>query len=157
MLNLKLKDILLIKTPLILKDQKLICYPYLIAVVKVIMPRPFLKPRIAKTVITADLVKGVVGRSNMVPEVSEVKIKSEALIPSQLQDEEAINKVRKLALKWALSKFHLMKTPDIEIEKVEKAYKAFILTNNENDKTILVDSMKGLNDYIDLTDKLIYK
>src|SRR5690625_5849159 len=65
--NEEYESVSLIETPMDLSGRELVCYPYLIVLCKVSMPRMFMKPRIAWTVITVDLVKGVPLRSNMFP------------------------------------------------------------------------------------------
>jgi hypothetical protein len=147
----QIKTVSLIETPFDLKDREVMCYPYFITAIQVAMPRPFLKPRLAYTVVTTDLVKGIPARANMFPETTEIEIDSTALVPSLLSREEATKKARKLALKWAMYKFHLFRTPKIDIVKVEEAYKAFFFAEI-NKERILVDSVKGLED-VKLTKK----
>ena len=137
------KSVSLINTPMDLSERELVCYPYLIVLCKVSMPRMFMKPRTAWTVITVDLVKGVPLRSNMFPETTEISIKPSALVPAVLSNEEAINKSRKLALRWVMYKFHAFKNPEIEIVKEQEVYKAFFFAEADG-KEILVDSVKGL-------------
>ena len=133
----------LIETPMDLSGRELICYPYLIVLCKVSMPRMFMKPRVAWTVITVDLVKGVPLRSNMFPETKEISIKPSALVPAVLSEEEAVQKARKLVLRWVMYKFHAFKNPEIEIVKQQAVYKAFFFAEADG-KEILVDSVKGL-------------
>lgn len=141
--NEEFTSVSLIDTPMDLSGRELVCYPYLIVLCKVSMPRMFMKPRTAWTVITVDLVKGVPLRSNMFPETTDISIKPSALIPAVLSNEEAINKSRKLVLRWVMYKFHAFKNPEIEIVQEQAVYKAFFFAEAEG-REILVDSVKGL-------------
>lgn len=138
-----METVSLIDTQFNLEDKDVICYPYLITAVRIYMQRPFLKPRIAHTVITTDLVKGTALRANMFPPTSEIEISNSALVPVLISEEDAIKKARKLALRWAMAKFHLFRTPTIEIVEMKKVYKAFFYVHTDK-KDILVDSVKGL-------------
>ncbi len=139
----KLASVSLIDTPMDLNDRELICYPYLIVLCKVSMPRMFMKPRTAWTVITVDLVKGVPLRSNMFPDTTDITIKPSALVPAVVSREEAIKKSRKLVIRWVMYKFHAFKNPEIEIVKEQAVHKAFFFAEADG-KEILVDSVKGL-------------
>lgn len=141
--NEDVSSVSVIRSQIDLSDREVICYPYLIVLCKVNMPRMFMKPRTVWTVITVDLVKGVPLRSNMFPETSGIGIKSSALVPAVISHEEAIRKSRKLVLKWVMHKYHAFKTPEIEIVKQEEVYKAFFFTETAG-REILVDSVKGL-------------
>lgn len=143
MLSNNMESISLINTPYHLDEREVVCYPYLIIALKIQMPRPFMKPRIAYTVVTADLVKGMVARSNMFPETNEIEIDNDALVPTIVSNEEALKKARKLSLKWAMYKFHLFRNPEIEVVKMKEVYKAFFYVNIKSEK-VLVDSVKGL-------------
>lgn len=141
--NEEYRSVSIIDTPMDLSDRELVCYPYLIVLCKVSMPRIFMKPRTAWTVITVDLIKGVPLRSNMFPETTEVTIKSSALVPAVISNEEAIKKSRKLAIRWVMHKFHAFKNPEIEIVKEQEVHKAFFFAEADG-REILVDSVKGL-------------
>lgn len=138
-----MKAVSLIDTRFNLEDKEVICYPYLIVAIRIYMQRPFLKPRIAHTVVTADLVKGIALRANMFPPTSDIEISNSSLVPALIPHEEAIKKARKLALRWAIAKFHLFRTPTLEIVKTKQVYKAFFYVHANGNK-ILVDSVKGL-------------
>lgn len=138
-----IKTVSIIETPMDLSEREVVCYPYLIVLCKVSMPRLFLKPRIAWTAITVDLVKGVALRSNMFPDTGENDLKSSALVPPLLSYEEGVKKARKLAVKWVMYKFHAFKTPEIEIVREQEVYKAFFFAE-ANGREMLVDSVKGL-------------
>lgn len=138
-----LTTVSIIDTPVGFSEREVVCYPYLIVLLKVSMPRLFLKPRIAWTAITVDLVKGVPLRANMFPETTEIDIKASALVPAMMEYDEAIKKARKLAVKWVMYKFHAFKAPEIEVVKEQKVYKAFFFAQADG-KNILVDSVKGL-------------
>lgn len=138
-----LTTVSIIDTPVDFSEREVVCYPYLIVLLKVSMPRLFLKPRIAWTAITVDLVKGVPLRANMFPETTEIDIKTSALVPPMTEYDEAIKKARKLAVKWVMYKFHAFKTPEIEVVKEQKVYKAFFFAQADG-KNVLVDSVKGL-------------
>lgn len=137
------KLVSIINTPMDLSDRELVGYPYLIVLCKVTMPRIFMKPRTAWTVITVDLVKGVPLRSNMFPETTEIDIDSSALVPPVLTAEEAINKARKLVIRWVMHKYHAFRNPEIEIVQEQEVYKAFFFSEIDG-REILVDSVKGL-------------
>ena len=138
------ESISLIQTPYDLEGRELVCYPYLITTLKISMPRPFLKPRIVFTVVTTDLVKGIAARANMFPEADKIQIQKSALVPPVISYEQAVSKARKLALKWIMYKFHVFRTPAIEIVQEQESYKAFFFIETENKKA-LVDSVKGLD------------
>lgn len=133
----------LIKTGFDLEDREVVCYPYLIVTFKVHLPRLFLKPRIAYTVVTADLVKGVAARSNMFPETTEVEIQEDSVVQELVGEDEALGKARKTALRWIMYKFHPFRAPRIEVLQQQKVYKAFFHADIKG-KTVLVDSVKGL-------------
>src|SRR5690625_2287852 len=109
-----METISLIKTGFDLKDREVVCYPYLIITFKIHLPRLFLKPRIAYTVVTADLVKGAAARSNMFPETEEVDIQESSIVPDLIEEEEALTNARKTALRWIMYKFHSFRAPRIE-------------------------------------------
>lgn len=141
--NEEYESVSLIETPMDLSGRELVCYPYLIVLCKVSMPRVFMKPRIVWTVITVDLVKGVPLRSNMFPGTVDISIKPSALIPAVLSHEEGIKKARKLVLRWVMFKFHAFRTPKIEIVKEQAVHKAFFFAEADG-REILVDTVKGL-------------
>lgn len=139
-----METISLIETPYELAGRKLVCYPYLITTLKISMPRPFLKSRIVFTVVTTDLVKGIAARANMFPGANDIDIQKSALVPPVISYEEAVNKARKLALKWIMYKFHVFRAPIIEIVQEQESYKAFFFIDTDK-KRILVDSVKGVD------------
>lgn len=141
--NQENRSVSLINTAMDLSERELVCYPYLIVLCKVSMPRFFMKPRTAWTVITVDLVKGVPLRSNMFPETTDIDIKPSALVPAVLSNEEAIKKSRKLVIRWVMHKFHAFRNPEIEIVQEQEVYKAFFFAE-ANGREILVDTVKGL-------------
>ncbi|SOC43848.1 hypothetical protein [Salinicoccus kekensis] len=141
--NEEYESVSLIETPMDLNGRELVCYPYLIVLCKVSMPRMFMKPRVAWTVITVDLVKGVPLRSNMFPETADINIKPSALVPAIVSHEEAVKKARKLVLRWVMFKFHAFRNPEIEIVKEQAVYKAFFFAEADG-REILVDTVKGL-------------
>lgn len=143
-----LKNVKLIETRLDLDKRKLICYPYYVMEIQVTIPRPFVKSRIVRTVITADLVKGAVMRSDCYPKGNEIYLSNKALIPPVTSLQESEKKAEKLALRWALSKYHLMRSPNIEVVKSDMMYKAFCLLKMPDGQTVLVDSMKGMKDTV---------
>ncbi|HIW12096.1 MAG TPA: hypothetical protein H9891_02945 [Candidatus Salinicoccus stercoripullorum] len=138
-----METISLIKTGFDLKDREVVCYPYLIITFKIHLPRLFLKPRIAYTVVTADLVKGAAARSNMFPETEEVDIQESSIVPDLIEEEEALTNARKTALRWIMYKFHSFRAPRIEVIQRQKAYKAFFHADVKG-RTVLIDSVKGL-------------
>lgn len=138
----------LVQTNYDLDRKQLICYPYYVMRIRVTIPRPFLNPRVVTPVITADLIKGVVMRADRYPELQEVYLPKEALIRPITTLKEAEKKAKKLAFKWALGKFHMVRNPEIEIVRCDRIFKAFCLLKTPEGQTILVDSMKGLTDAI---------
>lgn len=138
-----METISLIKTGFDLKDREVVCYPYLIVTFKIHLPRLFMTPRIAYTVVTTDMVKGAAARSNMFPEMLEIGIQGTSIIPELVEEEEALKNARKTALRWIMYKFHSFRAPRIEVIQSQKAYKAFFHADIKG-RTVLVDSVKGL-------------
>lgn len=138
-----METVSLIKTGFDLKDREVVCYPYLIVTFKIHLPRLFMTPRIAYTVVTTDMVKGAAARSNMFPETAEIGIQGTSIIPELIEEEEALKNARKTALRWIMYKFHSFRAPRIEVIQRQKVYKAFFHADIKG-RTVLVDSVKGL-------------
>lgn len=140
----KVKTIRIIETPYDLEKQSIICYPNLILDFRISVYRLFMKPRIVYSTITVDLVKGQAARSNMFPNHEEIEIPDTAIITRLVSTETAIDTAKELVLKWLRHKFNIYKVPDMEIVQQQEVFKAFFHIQGQNDDTILVDSVRGV-------------
>lgn len=138
-----IKTIKIIDTPYDLEGKDIVCYPNLILLCKVSVPRLFMKPRIIKFPITVDLVKGSAAISDMYPESQEISIHNQSLIPIVAVKEEALASARQIIIKWVRHKFKAYKVPEIEIVKEEEIYKVFFYSEIY-EEMVLIDSIKGL-------------
>jgi len=134
----------LIETPYDLADKNIVCYPNLILLFKIQVPRLFMTPRTVYSAITVDLVKGEAARSNMYPKSQPIEIPEDALIPRLTSNDEAIDTAQKLVMRWLRHKFKIYKAPEIELSKQQEVHKAFFYTRNHKDEVLLVDSVKGI-------------
>lgn len=136
-------EIQIIDTPYNLNDKSIICYPNIVYLLKVKVPRVFMKSRIVYSFITVDLVKGVAALSDIFPDYKTIRINESSLVPRLITTEKATKEARKLIIKWARHKFKVYKVPEIEVVKQQELYKAFFHMEMNN-KKILVDSIKGI-------------
>lgn len=134
----------LIQTPYDLEGREVVCYPNLLLLFKVEVPRLFMPPRTAYSAVTVDLVRGEAARANMFPESQQIEIHEDALIPRLTSYEAAMAAARKLVMRWLRHKYKIYKVPHIELVKQQEAYKAFFYTRDHNDEPLLVDSIKGV-------------
>lgn len=140
-----IKNISVIETPYNLDGKEIICYPNLILYLKIKVFRLFMKPRIVYSAITVDLVKGEAARANMYPKYRNIDIYEKAIITKLITNEVAIENAKKLLLKWVRHRFKAYRVPEIEIIKQKEVYKAFFQAKINN-KTVLIDSIKGIED-----------
>ena len=134
----------LIQTPYDLEGREVVCYPNLLLLFKIEVPRLFMPPRTVYSSITVDLVRGEAARADIFPESQQIEIHDEALIPRLTSYEAAMATARKLVMRWLRHKYKIYKVPHIEIIKQQEAYKAFFYTRDHNDEPLLVDSIKGV-------------
>lgn len=134
----------LIQTPYDLKGREIVCYPNLLLLFEIQIPRLLMPPRTVYSAVTVDLVRGEAARANMFPESDEIEIREDALIPRLTPNDAAIATARKLVLRWLRHKYRVYKVPDIKLVRQQEAYKAFFYTRDHNDEPLLVDSIKGV-------------
>ena len=134
----------LVETPYDLQDRNIVCYPNLLLLFEIEVPRLFLQPRTVYSAVTVDLVKGDAARSNMFPESADIEISTAALIPRLVTNAAAIEAARKLVLRWLRHKYKVYKSPRIDVIKQQEVYKAFFYTQNHKGEDILVDSVRGI-------------
>lgn len=139
-----MQAIRIIETPYDLENKNIICYPNLIVQFRISVARIFMKPRIVYSTITVDLVKGQAARSNMFPNSEEIQISNSAVITRLVNNDEPIHNAEQLVLKWLRHKFKIYKEPGLEVIRQEEVFKAFFQIQDDKNKTIVVDSVRGV-------------
>lgn len=119
--------------------KKEILYPQYIGLVKVEIPRLFFSPRVIRSYVIVDGGTGKTVRCNAWPSFEDYTTDGVNLIRERIQTEEAKIQIIEFARKRLARKYLSYWNPIIYIEKFEKTYKLFWLT----DEKTVIDSISN--------------
>lgn len=119
-----------------------VAYPYRVYELRVSVDRALLDPRRDSFVASVDRSRRLVLRADAFPEPEERRVEDVLVLPSELPDDAARERVEEAAFRWTLRKYSATHPPEIAIERTVDAYKLFWLARRAGGD-VIVDSVRG--------------
>ncbi len=124
------------------RNAKFVLYPYRIYHIKLFYKRLKMSDRVMDYFAYVDCYRFGVERGDGIIDIQEWKVSEDAIMPSNITEEEAKQKAVESAFNWGNLMVISWWTPKVEVVKEVEAYKVFWIFK-EDEEVYVMDSLTG--------------
>ncbi|MGM0688198.1 MAG: hypothetical protein ACQESO_01295 [Bacillota bacterium] len=123
-------------------------YPFVVYHMEAELKRLLGKSKLIDDILAVDLSRGVAARADSIPETEQWEVSPQAIVPSLINDAQALKVVRRRFLKFLMRKHLILLVPDMyPIEQVS-AHKIIWVGSKQGSGKYLIDSLSGKYDEV---------